>query len=69
METHTIKKIGELPIHQLLQELSLIDLLWDFDPVSIYPSAKSDPESKYPQIETGYAYTKGKNDEFVEKIQ
>ena len=36
------KKLGEFPIHKLLQELSLYDLLWDFDAVSLYPSAMSD---------------------------
>ena len=37
------EKLGELPIHELLQELSLNDLLWDFDAVSLYSSAVSHP--------------------------
>ena len=28
------KKIGEIPIHKLLEELGLNDLLWNFDAVS-----------------------------------
>ena len=36
--------------------------------MSLYPSAVSDPESIYPRIQTGYAYTKDMNDEFVEKF-
>ena len=67
MNYHINKEIGELPIHQLLQQLSLNDLFWDLDAVSLYPSAMSDEKSIYPQIETGYAYTKDRNDEFVGK--
>ena len=40
-----IKKIGELPIHRFLQQLSLDDLLCDFDAVSLYPSAMSDEKT------------------------
>ena len=29
------RKLGELPVHQFLQQLSLNDLLWDFDAVSL----------------------------------
>ena len=60
------KKLGELPIHQLLKRLSLSDLLWDFD--ALYPSAMSDPESIHLRIETGYAFTKDMNDELVNKL-
>ena len=38
MEKCINKKLGDLPVHQLLQRLSLSDLLWDFDAVSFYPS-------------------------------
>ena len=62
------KRLGELPIHKLLQQLSLDDLLWDFDAVSLYPSAMSDPESIYPRIETGYPFTPDMNDDIVEKF-
>ena len=51
-----------------LQELSLNNLLWDFDAVSLHPSAMSDPESIYPRIETGYAFSPYMNDELVEKF-
>ena len=44
----------------------LNDLLWDFDALSLYPSAMSDETSVYPKIETGYAYTPNMNDEVVE---
>ena len=54
-------KLSKLPIHQLLKKLSLDDLLWHFDAVSLYPSAMSDPESIYLRIETGYAFTPDMN--------
>ena len=60
------KKLSELPIHQLLQRLSLIDLMWDYVCVSLYPSAMWDSKSIYPRIETGYDFTKDMNDELVE---
>ena len=68
MEKYINKKLGELPIHLLLELLSLSDLLWDFDAVSLYPSAMSDPESIYPRVETGLAFTKDMNDELVNKF-
>ena len=68
MNNYINKKIGEFPIHKLLQELNLNDLLWDFDAVSLYPSALSDPKSIYPRTETGFAYTPDMNDELVEKF-
>ena len=68
MNNYINKKLGEFAIHKLLQEVSLNDLLWDFDAVSLYPSAKSDEKSIYPRIETGYAYTQEMNDELVERF-
>ena len=68
MEKYVNKNLGELPIHQLLQHLSLNDILWDFDAVSLYPSAMSDERSFYPRTETGYAFTPDMNDELVKKI-
>ena len=62
------KKLGELPIQQLLQRLCLVDLMWDYDCVSLYPSAMWDENSIYPRIETGYAFTKDMNGELVEKF-
>ena len=49
--------------------MELIHLLWDFDAVSLYPSAMWDPKSIYPKIETGYAYTNDMNNELVEKFK
>ena len=68
MEKHINKKLGEFPIHNLLQEKNLNGLLWDHDAVSLYPSEKSDPKSIYPRIKTGYAFAPGMNGELVEKL-
>ena len=68
MNNYIIKKLVGYPIHKLLQELSLVVLIWDFDAVSLCPSAMSDEKSIYPRIETGYAYTPDMNDELVEKF-
>ena len=62
------RELGQLPNHQLLQRLSLSDLLWDFDAISLYPSAMSDPESIYPRIETGYALKPVMNNDIVKKF-
>ena len=40
-----IKKRSELPFHEIKQELSLNDLLWVFDAVSLYPTAMVDEKS------------------------
>ena len=50
MNKYINRKLGELPIHRLLQQLSLKDLLWDFDAVSLYPSPMSDENSIYFRI-------------------
>ena len=62
------EKLSQLRIHKLLKQIELIHLLWDFDAVSLYPSAMWDEKSIYPRIETGYAYTRDMNDELVEKF-
>ena len=62
------EKLSELRIHKLLKQIELIHLLWDFDAVSLYPSAMWDEKSIYPRIETGYAYTRDMNNELVEKF-
>ena len=67
-EKRIIEKLDEFPIHKLLQELSLNDLLRDFDAISLYPSAMGLLESFYLRIETDYAYTPNMNDELVEKF-
>ena len=68
MNNYINKKLGGFPIHKLLKELSLNDLLWDFDAVSLYPSAMSDEKAFYLRIETGYAFTTNMKDELVEKF-
>ena len=67
MNNHINRKLGELPIHQLLKQLSVNALLWVYDANRLYPSAMSDEKSIYPKKETEYAYTKDMNDELVEK--
>ena len=48
--------------------MELIHLIWDFDAVSLYPSAMWDEKGIYPRIETGYVYTRDMNNELVEKF-
>ena len=62
------KNLGELPIHRILQQLSLKELFWDFGVVNLYPSAMIDDKATYPRVETGYAYTTDMNDEIVKKF-
>ena len=47
--------------------MKINELLWDFDCVSLYPSAMWGKNSIYPKIETGYAFEKHMIDELVEK--
>ena len=68
MNNYINKKLGEFPIHKLIQELSLNGLLWDFDAVSLYPSAMSGSKSIYPRIETDYSFKPDMKDELVEKF-
>ena len=67
-EKYVDEKLGNLRLHKLIQRIELIHLLWDFDAVSLYPSAMSDEKSFYPRIETGYPYQSDMNDELVEKF-
>ena len=67
-EKYTNEKLSNLRLHKRIKRIELIHLLWDFDPVSLNPSAMWDEKSIYPRIETGYAYTRDMNDELVEKI-
>ena len=60
--------MSKVPIHQLIKQIKLDELLWDFDAVSLYPSSMWDESSIYPRLETGYAYTEDVNDELVEKF-
>ena len=66
-------KIYQLKIKSITNTLinkakKLDELLWDFDAVSLYPSAMWDEKSLYPRIDTGYAYTTDVNDELVENF-
>ena len=61
-------KLSNLRLHKRMTRIVLIPLLWDFDAVSLYPSAIWDEKSIYPRIETGYAFTRDMNDELVEKL-
>ena len=56
------EKFSKLPLHQLSKQIKLYKLQWDFDAVSLYPSAMWDENSIYPRTETGYALTKDIND-------
>ena len=67
-EKYINEKLSDLPIHQLIKQLKIIELLWDFDCVSLYPSAMWDKKSIYPKIETGYPYTIDMNNDLVEKF-
>ena len=67
-ESYINEKSCQLRLHKLLKRIELIHLLWDFDAVSLYPSAMWDEKSIYPRIETSYAYTRDMNDELVEKF-
>ena len=62
------EKLSNLRLHKIIKRIELIHLLWDFDGVSLYPSAMWDEKSVYPRIETGYAFTGDVNDELVEKF-
>ena len=67
-EKYINDKLSNLRLHKILKQIELIHLLWDFDAVSLYPSAMWDPKSSYPKIETGYAFGKHMNNELVEKF-
>ena len=67
-ERYISEKLSELRLHKIIKRIELVHLLWDFDAVSLYPSAMWDEKSIYPRIETGYAFTRDMNDELVEKF-
>ena len=67
-ENYINEKLGNLRIHKLIKEIELVDLLWDFDATSLYPSAMWDEKSIYPRIETGYAFTRDMNKFLVHKF-
>ena len=67
-EIYINEKISNLRLHKIIKRKELIHLLWDFDAVSLYPSAMWDEKSIYPRIETGYVFTRDMNNELVEKF-
>ena len=67
-EKYINEKLSNLRLHKIIKRIELIHLLWDFDAVSLYPSAMWDPKSIYPKIETGYAFKREMNDELVAKF-
>ena len=60
-EKYINEKLGQIPIHRLITQIKLDELLWDFDATSLYPSAMWDEKSIYPRIETVYAFTRDMN--------
>ena len=62
------EKLGKLPIHQILKQIKLDELLWNYYGNSLYPSAMLDKICIYRRIETYYALTEDINDELVEKF-
>ena len=65
---HINENLRKLPIHQLIKQINLKEKLWDFDAVSLYPSAMWDEKPIYPRRETGYSFTEDMNDELVQKF-
>ena len=67
-EKYINEKLSQLPIHRLIKQIKLVELLWDFDATSLYPSAMWDEKSIYPRIETGYAFTRDMNKYLVHRF-
>ena len=67
-EKYINEKLSELLIHQLIKQIKIFELLWDFDCFSLYPSAMWDKALIDPRIESSYAFTPDMNDELVEKF-
>ena len=67
-EKYMNEKLSNFRLHKIIKRIEMIHLLWDFDAVSLYPSAMLDPKSICPKIETAYAFTKNMNDDIVEKF-
>ena len=68
MEKYVNKKLGDLQFHRLLRRILSVDFLLDFDATRFFPSALWVEKSIYLRIETGDAYTKDMNNEFVQKL-
>ena len=67
-EKYIKEKLSNLRLHKIIKRIELIDLLWDFDAVLLYPSAMWDEKAIYTRIETDYAFTRDMNNELVEKF-
>ena len=67
-EKYINEKLSQLPIHQLIKQIKLEELLWDYDATSLYPSAMWDEKSIYPRIETGYSFTRDMNKILVHRF-
>ena len=67
-EIYINEKLSKLPLHQLLKQIKLDELLWDLEYVGSNPSAMWDEKSIYPRIETDHALTEDMIDELVEKF-
>ena len=67
-EKYINEKLSQLPIHRLIKQIKLVELLWDFDASSLYPSAMWDERSIYPRIETGYNFTRDMNKYLVHRF-
>ena len=67
-EKYINEKLSNLRLHRIIKRIELTHLLWDFDAVSLYPSAMWDEKSIYPRIETAHEFTRDMNDELVEKF-
>ena len=60
--------MSRLPIHQIMKQIKLDELLLDFDAVSLNPSAMWNEKSICPRIESGCTFYIDKNDELVNKF-
>ena len=67
-EKYINEKLSQLPIHQLIKQIKLEEILWDFDATSLYPSAMWDEKSIYPRIETGFSFTRDMNKFLVHRF-
>ena len=61
-------KLSILPIHQILKQINLSDVLWNSDTVSLYASDLWDKKTIYPRIETEYAYTKVMTNDLINEF-
>ena len=59
-EKYINEKLSKLPIHQLIKQLKLDELLGDFDAVSLYPTAMWDKNSIHLRL---------KQDMLIQKIR